>query len=71
MCCLAKGMHLFCWPSIFQARAGAGGERSKERRANSEIVMGVLWLFVWVARKSGCYRSQNSKPWHSYWSSWC
>lgn len=70
MCCLAKGSHLFCWPSIFQASTGAGGERAKGE-GNSEIVMGVLCSSSLGYMKSGCYRSQNSKPWHSYWSSWC
>lgn len=43
----------------------------KVRRENSEIGLGVLWLFLWAVRESRCCWIQNSKPWHSYWSSSC
>ena len=32
MCCLAKGMHLFFWPSIFQASSGAGGKKVQREK---------------------------------------
>lgn len=44
--CVHSVSLLYFWPALEQVE-----EMGKGRREYSEIVMGVLWLFLWAARE--------------------